>query len=158
MRRLPVLAAAYAGVGRARGKLSFSNVGSVRFFRGVRCRNGITRKVDMDKTDGGSPPADALVIFGITGDLVYKMIFPALYAMAKHGALAVPVIGVAGSPWSVAEVRTRARDSIAAGGGIDDHDALERLLSALCYVSGDYADPVTFTALNRALCLVQRSV
>jgi len=110
----------------------------------------------MDKTDGGSPPADALVIFGITGDLVYKMIFPALYAMAKHGVLAVPVIGVAGSPWSVAEVRKRARDSIEAGGGINDHDALERLLSALCYVSGDYADPATFKALKRALGRAQR--
>src|SRR3569623_418182 len=156
MRRLPVLAAAYAGVGRARGKLSFSNVGSVRFFRGVRCRNGITRKVEKDKTDGGSPPAAALVIFGITGDLVYKMIFHALYAMATHGVLAVPMIRVAGSPGSVAEVRKRARDSIEAGGVIDDHDALERLLSALCYVSGDYADPVTFKALRRALGRAQR--
>src|SRR3569623_2851333 len=84
------------------------------------------------------------------------MIFPALYAMAKHGARAVPVSGVAGSPWSVAEVRKRARDSSEAGGGIDDHDALERLLSALCYVSGDYADPATFKALKRALGRAQR--
>src|SRR3569623_3187677 len=110
----------------------------------------------MDKTDGGPLPADALVIFGITGELVYKMIFPALYAMAKHGALAVPVIGVAGSPWSVAEVRKRARDSIEASGGIDDHDALARLLSALRYVSGDYAAPATFKALTRALGQAQR--
>ena len=39
--------------------------------------------------------SDALVLFGVTGDLAHKMIFPALYAMAKHGALTVPVIGVA---------------------------------------------------------------
>ena len=39
--------------------------------------------------------ADALVLFGATGDLAHKMIFPALYAMVKRGALAVPVIGVA---------------------------------------------------------------
>jgi glucose-6-phosphate 1-dehydrogenase len=39
--------------------------------------------------------SDALVIFGVTGDLAHKMIFPALYALAKKGALKMPVIGVA---------------------------------------------------------------
>ena len=28
------------------------------------------------------PPSDALVLFGATGDLAFKQIFPALYAMA----------------------------------------------------------------------------
>ena len=32
--------------------------------------------------------SDALVLFGVTGDLVYKKLFPALYAMAKRGARA----------------------------------------------------------------------
>ena len=35
--------------------------------------------------------SDALVIFGMTGDLAHKMIFPALYAMVKKGALKAPV-------------------------------------------------------------------
>jgi glucose-6-phosphate 1-dehydrogenase len=35
--------------------------------------------------------SDALVLFGVTGDLAHKMIFPAPYAMAKHGTLKVPV-------------------------------------------------------------------
>jgi|GEM_PF-2201212 len=39
--------------------------------------------------------SDALVLFGVTGDLAHKMTFPALYAMVKHGTLNVPVIGVA---------------------------------------------------------------
>jgi glucose-6-phosphate 1-dehydrogenase len=42
--------------------------------------------------------SDALVLFGVTGDLAHKMIFPALYAMTKRGALRVPVIGVASPP------------------------------------------------------------
>ena len=46
--------------------------------------------------------SDALVLFGVTGDLAHKMIFPALYAMAKRGALKVPVIGVAFPKWSLA--------------------------------------------------------
>ena len=46
--------------------------------------------------------SDALVLFGVTGDLAHKMIFPALYAMVKKGALKVPVIGVAFPKWSMA--------------------------------------------------------
>jgi glucose-6-phosphate 1-dehydrogenase len=44
-----------------------------------------------------STQSHALVFFGATGDLAYKKIFPALQAMAKHGNLNVPVIGVARS-------------------------------------------------------------
>ena len=56
--------------------------------------------------------ADALVFFGATGDLAYKKIFPALYAMTKRGHLGIPVIGVASSSWSVDDLRKRAHDII----------------------------------------------
>ena len=95
--------------------------------------------------------SDALVLFGVTGDLAHKMIFPALYAMAKRGALKVPVIGVASPKWSLAQLRKRVKDSIKRSGGIDDQRALHHLLSLLRYVSGDYNDPGTFTALKEAL-------
>ena len=36
------------------------------------------------------PHSDALVFFGATGDLVYKKIFPNLYAMERRGHLQVP--------------------------------------------------------------------
>ena len=39
--------------------------------------------------------SDALVVFGVSGDLAYKKIFPALYGMCRDGELDVPVIGVA---------------------------------------------------------------
>ncbi len=45
-----------------------------------------------------SPPSarsDALVFFGVTGDLAYKKIFPALQSLVRRGRLTVPVIGVA---------------------------------------------------------------
>ena len=58
----------------------------------------------MNKTKVGTPRSDALVLFGVTGDLAHKMIFPALYAMAKRGALDVPVVGVASSKWSTAQL------------------------------------------------------
>ena len=106
----------------------------------------------MAEAHNGVGPADALVLFGATGDLAHKMIFPALYAMAKRGALAVPVIGVARSGWDLQQLQARARDSIAqAVGGIDDEAALDRLIALLGYVDGDYNDPRTFAALKRAL-------
>src|ERR1700693_5814702 len=95
--------------------------------------------------------SDALVLFGVTGDLAHKMIFPALYAMVKRGLLDVPVVGVASSKWTLAQLRKRVRDSIRQAGKIDDRPALDNLLARLQYVSGDYNDPATFGALKQKL-------
>jgi glucose-6-phosphate 1-dehydrogenase len=100
--------------------------------------------------------SDALVLFGVTGDLAHKMIFPALYAMAKRGALKVPLIGVAFPKWSLARLRNRVRDSIRRSGGIDNQRALHHLLSLLSYVNGDYNDPGTFTKIKAALGRARR--
>jgi glucose-6-phosphate 1-dehydrogenase len=100
--------------------------------------------------------SDALVLFGVTGDLAHKMIFPALYAMAKRGTLKVPVIGVAFPKWSVARLHKRVTDSIKRSGGIDNQRALHHLLSLFRYVSGDYKDPGTFTAIKEALGSARR--
>ena len=106
----------------------------------------------MGDGDEGLAAADAFVFFGATGDLAHKMIFPALYQMVRRGMLDVPVIGVASSNWGLPQLRDYARDSIArTDTGVDDVDALERLLSLLGYVDGDYGDPSTFNALRRAL-------
>jgi glucose-6-phosphate 1-dehydrogenase len=100
--------------------------------------------------------SDALVIFGVTGDLAHKMIFPALYAMVKRGDLKVPVIGVALPKWSLERLHKRVTDSIKRSGGIDNRRALNHLLSLLKYVSGDYQDPNTFTAIKTALDKARR--
>jgi glucose-6-phosphate 1-dehydrogenase len=95
--------------------------------------------------------SDALVVFGVTGDLAHKMIFPALYAMVKRGVLKVPIIGVAFPNWSLERLHRRATDSIKRAGGIDNKRALKELLSQLKYVSGDYKDSKTFGAIKAAL-------
>ncbi len=94
--------------------------------------------------------SDALVFFGITGDLAYKKIFPALHAMARRGKLDIPVIGFARSNWTREQVIERARESIEAHGDLDD-DAFAKLASLIRYVDGDYADPATFARLKAAL-------
>ena len=96
-------------------------------------------------------PSDALVLFGFTGDLAGKKIFPALYAMVKKGELSVPIIGVASSKWSSDQLHRRVRESVERECGMDDKPAFDRMISLLRYVSGDYRSPETFTALKAAL-------
>jgi glucose-6-phosphate 1-dehydrogenase len=95
--------------------------------------------------------SDALVLFGVTGDLAHKMIFPALYAMAKRDDLKVPVVGVALPKWSPDDLRERVKDGIERSGGIGDKRAFRHLLSLLRYVGGNYNDRATFTAIKAAL-------
>ncbi|MGA7614632.1 MAG: glucose-6-phosphate dehydrogenase [Thermoanaerobaculia bacterium] len=110
----------------------------------------------MASTAGSTKPSDALVLFGVTGDLAHKMIFPALYAMVKRGVLEVPVIGVAFPKWSQERLHKRVTDSVKKAGGIDDPAALHHLLSLLRYVSGDYNDQATFAAIKEALGRARR--
>ena len=65
-------------------------------------------------------------------------------------------IGVASSPWTIAELRQRARDSLADSRVATDGRTLKRLLSLLQYVSGDYNNAETFAALKRALGKARR--
>jgi glucose-6-phosphate 1-dehydrogenase len=105
----------------------------------------------MNENSDKTVQSDALVLFGITGDLAYKMIFPALYAMAKRGALRTPVIGVALQTWTLEQLYERVKDSLQHAGGIDNQKAFDQLLALLRYVSGDYSNRETFTALKKEL-------
>ncbi len=96
-------------------------------------------------------PSDALVVFGFSGDLANKKIFPALYAMVKRGELTVPVIGVASSALTQEQVHERVRTSLEHAGGIDDPAAFDKLMSRMSYVSGDYKNAATFDMLKAAL-------
>ena len=110
----------------------------------------------MARNSTNATHSDALVLFGVSGDLAHKKIFPALYAMAKRDQLHIPVIGVASSTWTLAELRRRVTDGIREAGRIDDRGALRRLLSLLRYVSGDYRDPETISSIKTALADARR--
>jgi glucose-6-phosphate 1-dehydrogenase len=83
--------------------------------------------------------SDALVFYGVTGDLAFKKIFPALQAMVKRGQLNVPVVGVARSPWTVDQLRQRVRESLEKHGGLDPA-AFDKLAGLLRYAPVDYTD------------------
>jgi glucose-6-phosphate 1-dehydrogenase len=99
-----------------------------------------------------SPPrSDAFVFFGATGDLAYKMIFPALQAMVRRGHLDVPIVGVAKAGFTVEKLQERARASLKEHGGGVDEAAFKKLVELLRYVDGDYNDRATFDELRRQL-------
>ena len=98
-------------------------------------------------------PSDAIVVFGATGDLAHKQIFPALLGLARDDNLNVPIIGMGRSKWSSDQLKARAADSLAKNGPHKpaDADATKRLLQDLHYVQGDYGDPATFKRLRKQL-------
>jgi glucose-6-phosphate 1-dehydrogenase len=102
-----------------------------------------------------APRSDALVLFGATGDLAFKKIFPALQAMIRRGNLDMPVVGVGRSKWTLDQFKTRAKDSLEQNGGLDPA-AFAKLCSLLNYIDGDYGDPTTFANLRNALAAAQR--
>jgi glucose-6-phosphate 1-dehydrogenase len=95
--------------------------------------------------------SDAIVLFGVTGDLAYRKIFPALLELTTRQRLDVPVVGVARAGWNLAQLQARVRQSAADFVGDCDASALDRLTAALVYVDGDYHDAATFTRLRAAL-------
>jgi glucose-6-phosphate 1-dehydrogenase len=99
--------------------------------------------------------SDAIVFFGATGDLAYKQIFPSLLGLVRDEGLNVPIIGVAKAGWNLDQLKTRAADSLQHHGGADPQ-AMQRLMSLLRYVDGDYNDAATFTELRKQLGEAQR--
>ena len=101
------------------------------------------------------PRSDALVLFGATGDLAYKKIFPALQAMVLRGHFDMPVIGVARSQWRLDQFKARTKDSLEKHGGLNPV-AYEKLCSLLHYVQGEYGEPTTYERLRQGLGDVKR--
>ncbi len=95
--------------------------------------------------------ADALVIFGITGDLARVMTYRSLYRLEERGLLDCRIVGVAFDDWTLEQLVAHARESIAATGEPLDDDVFSRLASRLSYVHGDFTDAATYARVADAL-------
>uniref|UniRef100_UPI004049B8F3 glucose-6-phosphate dehydrogenase n=1 Tax=Candidatus Planktophila sp. TaxID=2175601 RepID=UPI004049B8F3 len=91
--------------------------------------------------------ADALVLFGATGDLAKKKLFPALYDLQELNELEVKIFGVASSKWTQEQFKSNAETAIRARKPDTDPKVLNRLLSDMQLLVGDYEDPETFVKL-----------
>ena len=100
--------------------------------------------------------ADALVIFGITGDLARKMTFRALYRLERRGALTCPVIGVASSPLTSEQLVRRAREAIEHSDEPVDDAVFARLAQRMTYLPGDVTDPQLYKSLSVLLTNARR--
>jgi glucose-6-phosphate 1-dehydrogenase len=104
-----------------------------------------------DRQHDGGRPGDALVIFGISGDLAKVMTFRSLYRLEQRGLLTCPIIGVAVEDWTLADLVERARTSIAGTGEQLDDEVFSRLTARFGYVQGDLTEADTYARVARAL-------
>jgi glucose-6-phosphate 1-dehydrogenase len=93
--------------------------------------------------------ADALILFGISGDLARNKLFSALYDLTASGGLDMPVIGVASSDWDDETLRLHAREALEEAGEPIDDEVFARLAANLCYVAGDYRDTATYANIAK---------
>ena len=108
--------------------------------------------------DRGPAPerSGALVLFGATGDLAKKKIVPALYRLALAGRADLPIIGVATREWDDDQLRAYAREAVEAKNDSIDEQVWSALAARMSYVSGDYRETGTFTALAQAMSGCER--
>jgi glucose-6-phosphate 1-dehydrogenase len=95
--------------------------------------------------------ADVLVLFGATGDLAKKKLFPALYDMEDLGQLDLPVVGVASSKWTQEVFRDNVEAAVRARKKSADERIITKLREEVQLIVGDYNDPNTFVNLAKAI-------
>lgn len=109
-----------------------------------------------------TPRSDAFVLFGATGDLAYKQIFPALLALTRNGRLNMPVIGLSKSDLGHPEFIARARESVEKyaeriqNPSFVDDATFTKLATRLEFINGDYQENSTYEHLRTILADAKR--
>ena len=109
------------------------------------------RSADSAVASAEPRTADALVIFGITGDLAKVMTFRSLYRLERRGLLRCPIVGVAGDDWTLEHLREHARQCIEETGETLDQGVFDRFAARLSYVSGDFTAADTYQRVAAAV-------
>lgn len=93
--------------------------------------------------------ADALVMFGLTGDLGHKKLFPAVYELAASGILNGPVVGVGRTEYTDDDLRRMFDEAMTDAHLEVDADVMASI--DLSYVSGDSTKGDTYVQLAHRL-------
>jgi glucose-6-phosphate 1-dehydrogenase len=120
----------------------------------VAVRPGIEahcRRVAWQEASVNGDYSDAVVIFGVTGDLAFKKIFPALENLERRNRLPPIVVGVARGGMTRDALLARMRESLKEHDPSTDASALARLEAKFQFVDGDYREDATFTRLRATL-------
>src|SRR5436305_9216314 len=94
-----------------------------------------------------SPPPQALVVFGGSGDLAHRKLLPALYDLAYEGLLPerYAIVGSGGSRLDDADFRERARGAVEEFSRHRiDATRWQAFGQSLSYVSAPLDDPAAF--------------
>ncbi|WP_332628964.1 glucose-6-phosphate dehydrogenase [Halalkalibacter flavus] len=95
-------------------------------------------------------PKTAFVIFGVTGDLAKRKLFPSIYKLYKAGKLSenFAVIGVARRDWSDETLRENVTNSIPQG---EDAELVQRFCSHFYYLPFDVTNKESYHELDSKL-------
>ncbi|MBS4199587.1 glucose-6-phosphate dehydrogenase [Bacillus sp. FJAT-49732] len=93
-------------------------------------------------------PASLIMIFGATGDLAKRKLYPSLYHLFRKGKLAehFAVIGVARRPWTNEILREHVKDSVLTS--IKDAENVEEFVSHFYYKPHDVSDSQSYIQLK----------
>jgi glucose-6-phosphate 1-dehydrogenase len=101
-----------------------------------------------------------MVIFGATGDLTARKLFPALYNLAKSNLLSreFAIVGVGRNDYTVDQFRQVMGDKLQTfATSTVDSDLKEWLLRRVYYVGGEFSDPQLYSRLAQILTEVDKN-
>jgi glucose-6-phosphate 1-dehydrogenase len=117
----------------------------------------------MDQPPTGSPPPGgpcAMVIFGGTGDLTARKLFPAIYNMVKSKLLSpdFAIIGVGRNDYSREQYQQVMSDNLDKFvTSTVDPKLRDWIIQRVFYVSGEFQDPGLYTRVAQAVVEVDKS-
>ena len=95
-------------------------------------------------------PASLIMIFGATGDLAKRKLYPSLYHLYRKGMLAkhFAVIGVARRPWSNETLRDHVKSSVL--DSIENADNVDEFITHFYYQPHDVSKSESYIELNES--------
>ena len=122
---------------------------------GLKLLRDSLKKVQISSNN----PADAshvFVVFGASGDLAKKKIYPTLWALYRDSLMpkGCQIFGYARSKMTVSQLREKCVGTVKAKEG--EEDLLEQFWAANKYVAGSYDTQRDFELLNQEMVAVEK--
>jgi glucose-6-phosphate 1-dehydrogenase len=103
-------------------------------------------------------PPTAVVVFGASGDLAHRKLFPSLAQIQERGLLSEQfcLLGCGRTAYSDEQFRQEAADAIRKNSGGVSTEASKAFLDKLYYLSGDYGDAGTYARIKGRLAELRK--
>jgi glucose-6-phosphate 1-dehydrogenase len=118
----------------------------------------------IEHPEEAAPPPPSgpcvMVIFGATGDLTARKLFPALYNLAKSNLLSreFAIVGIGRTEYSVEQFRQMIGQKLQAFATSKvDSDLRDWLLNRLYFVPGEFPDPQLYVRLGQVLAEIDKN-